>query len=276
MVNKTHGGNEMQRHLFFALTGAIAVLGGCAVATPSTDIPEWERIFDGTTLDGWTPKIAGQEFGQDITGLFRVEDGTLLVSYPEDAVFEGAFGHLFFDEALTDYRLRLEYKFTGEQVENGPGWAYMNSGVMVHAQAPNTMRIDQSFPISVEAQFLGTGPRAPERTTANVCTPGTHIVIDGALVTQHCINSQTSAMPADEWVPFEVEVRGGEIVQLFVAGEVAFTLTDPTFDTEDGDVERLGFSGSVERGYFALQAESHPVAFRNINLMRFPPRNGPR
>eukprot|EP00903_Cladosiphon_okamuranus_P003000 g2998.t1 len=249
--------------VFKAIKTAMAALSGCAGTTPAVETPQWEQIFDGASLTGWTPKITGQALGEDAAGLFSVEDGALTVSYPEGAVFNGAFGHLFFAEALSDYRLRLEYRFTGEQIENGPGWAYMNSGVMVHAQAPETMGVGQGFPISVEAQFLGTGPRAPDRTTANICTPGTHIVIDDALVTQHCINSQTAAAPAGEWVSFEIEVRGGEIIQLFIAGEAAFTLTDPTFDTDDGDVARLGYSGPVELDDFTDPragdfAKSHP------------------
>ncbi|MEL7108155.1 MAG: DUF1080 domain-containing protein [Pseudomonadota bacterium] len=258
----------MPRQFLLALIGAMTAFGGCAVDTA----PTWERIFDGASLNGWTPKITGEALGEDADGIFQTADGALIVAYPEGAVFVGAFGHLYFDEALTDYRLRLEYQFTGAQIENGPDWAYMNSGVMVHAQAPETMRRGQDFPVSVEAQVLGAGPRAPDRTTANICTPGTHIVVDGDLVTQHCINSQTPAAPAGEWVPFEIEVRGGALIQLFIAGEAAFTLTDPTYDADNGDVARLGYSGSVDQGYFALQAESHPVAFRNIELMRLPLR----
>ena len=30
-----------------------------------------------------------------------------------------------------------------------------NSGVMFHCQSPKTMRKDQEFPVSIEAQFLG-------------------------------------------------------------------------------------------------------------------------
>ena len=71
----------------------------------------------------------------------------------------------------------------------GPAWALRNSGIMVHGQRPETMRKDQDFPISIEVQLLG-GSGTGERTTANLCTPGTNVVIDGALFTTHCLNSQ--------------------------------------------------------------------------------------
>lgn len=254
------------------LAGGLALaIWACTVSPILAPEPTWETIFDGETLSGWTPKILGQEAGEDSGQVFRVEDGELVVSYQSYDEFGNAFGHLFFSENLSDYRLRFDYQFRGQQTEGGPRWAYMNSGVMVHAQAPETMQKTQAFPVSIEAQLLGTSELMPGRTTANICTPGTHIVIDKDIITQHCINSETLAQPAGDWVQFEIEVRNSELMRLKIDGEDAFALTQPQFDTSDGDVQRLGVSGFVQNGYFALQAESHPVAFRNIQLMRLEP-----
>ncbi len=243
----------------------VSLMSACVSTEPTN---EWASIFDGETLSGWTPKITGQSLGQDERGIFSVNDGVLRVSYDQYETFENTFGHLYFDESLSDYRLRFEYRFVGAQAVGGPAWAFMNSGVMVHAQAPETMAIDQAFPISVEAQLLGTSSKTPDRTTANICTPGTHITIEGAYTTQHCINSVTLAAPSDAWVRFEIEVRGGTLIRLFIEDEEAFTLSDPVYDTDDADVQRLNQQGDLNTGYFALQAESHPVEFRKIELMR--------
>ena len=251
------------------LTCALPLLvGACVTETMPAPAPTWETVFDGETLTGWTPKITGQSVGEDSAKVFHAENGELIVSYDGYDAFGGAFGHLFYAEDLADYRLRFDYQFRGEQKDGGPGWAFMNSGVMVHAQAPDTMGVDQAFPISVEAQLLGTSDLTPGRTTANICTPGTHIVIAEEVITQHCINSETLAQPAETWVRFEIEVRNSALIRLQIDGEDAFALTQPQFDTADRDVERLELSGPVGNGYFALQAESHPVAFRNIQLMR--------
>lgn len=247
---------------------AIGVVAGCTHVAPVDPTPQWTPIFDGETLDGWTPKIVGQSFGEDENRIFRVENNTLVVSYDGYSTFGGEFGHLFFEQPASTYRLRFEYQFRGAQVADGPGWALMNSGVMVHAQAPETMGVDQAFPVSVEAQLLGRPDSLPDRTTANICTPGTHIVVAGTLTRQHCINSNTRAAPAGEWVNFEIEVRAGTLMRLSINGEEAFTLTTPEYDSADTDAARLGLTGPVEQGYFALQAESHPVAFRNIELLR--------
>lgn len=249
---------------------AAGMLVACASSQKFDDQTsnQWVRIFDGQSLSGWTPKINGQNLGDDPAQIFRVENGELLVTYEDVAAFDNTFGHLFFEEEVSDYRLRFEYRFFETQKSGGPKWAFMNSGVMFHAQTPDSMRLDQAFPISVEAQLLGTSKATPERTTANICTPGTHVVLEGELTKQHCIPSQTRAAPAGTWVSFELEVRGSNLTRLLIDGAEAFVLTEPQFDTTDPDVARLQLEGLVETGYFALQAESHPVAFRNIELMR--------
>ena len=247
---------------------------GCLVACTSTHKTDnlasnqWVSIFDGQSLKGWTPKINGHDLGEDPARIFRVEDSELRVTYEDMEAFDNAFGHLFFEEEVSDYHLRFEYRFFETQKSGGPKWAFMNSGVMFHAQTPESMRLDQAFPISIEAQLLGTSEETPERTTANICTPGTHIVLEGELTTQHCINSQTLAAPAGTWVSFELEVRGSKLARLLIDGAEAFSLAEPQYDTIDPDVARLQLEGPVAKGYFALQAESHPVAFRNIEMMR--------
>ena len=256
--------------VFQGLGGAIlaGMIAACTTPFQAASDAGWQSLFDGETLNGWTPKIVGQPVGSDTNQIFRVEDGVLRVSYDAYASFNSDFGHLFYDIPASHYRLRFDYQFSGTQTPGGPAWAFMNSGVMVHAQAPETMALDQAFPICVEAQLLGGAPALPGRTTANICTPGSHIVIDGELVTQHCINSQTLATPEQVWTRFEIEVRQGEIITLSVNGETAFTLQGPHYDESDPDVVRLGLTGSMESGYFALQAESHSVAFRNIEWQR--------
>ena len=253
------------------ICGLPLLIWSCTATPPPAAEPVWETIFDGETLTGWTPKIVGQPAGEDTAQIFRAENGVLSVSYDGYEAFGSAFGHLFYSEDLSDYRLRFDYQFRGVQTEGGPGWAFMNSGVMVHAQAPDTMDVAQAFPVSVEAQLLGTSEQTPGRTTANICTPGTHIVIDDDLITQHCIDSETLAQPAGDWVTFEILVRNSDLMELKIDGAAAFSLNQPQFDTSDRDVERLGLSGLVGHGHFALQAESHPVAFRNIQLMRLEP-----
>jgi hypothetical protein len=229
----------------------------------------WISLFNGKDLDGWTPKITGHPAGENYAGTFRVEGGVLKVSYDKYPRFDGKFGHLFTNRKFSRYRLRVEYRFVGEQCPGGPLWALRNSGVMIHCQPVGTMRLDQEFPVSLEVQFLG-GDGSKERSTANACTPGTHVVVDGRLVKTHTINSRARTYPGDRWVTVEVEVHGGEVIRHVVVGETVLEYEKPQYDERDPDALRLiRETGGVglKEGYLALQAKSHPVEFRKVEIL---------
>ncbi len=90
------------------------------------------------------PSPAGENYGNT----FRVEDGLLKVRYDKDKYekYDEKFGHLFTDKSYSHYRLRVEYRFVGEQCPGGPGWAIRNSGMMLHCEDPAGMTLDQDFP----------------------------------------------------------------------------------------------------------------------------------
>ena len=123
---------------------------------------KWVSLFNGKNLDGWTVKIKGFEAGENFGDTFGVENGVMKVGYSKYENFEGKFGHIFYKKSYSHYRLRLEYRFLGEQVPGGPGWALRNSGIMLHCQDPKSMGKDQNFPVSIEVQLLG-GPKAGDR-----------------------------------------------------------------------------------------------------------------
>src|SRR5262249_54857162 len=154
-------------------------------ANPPGD--EWIQLFNGKNLDGWTPKIKGYELGENFGHTFRVENGILRVVYDRYTTFDNRFGHLFYKDSFSHYMLRVEYRFLGEQVPGGPSWGLRNSGIMIHGQPAETMEKDQDFPVSIEVQLLG-GTGSGDRPTANVCTPGTNMVMNGQLITRHCTN----------------------------------------------------------------------------------------
>jgi hypothetical protein len=230
---------------------------------------QWVQLFNGRNLDGWVPKISGYETGDNFGGAFRVENGVLRVAYDQYDKFDNRFGHLFYRGKFSSYRIAVEYRFLGEQAPGGPSWAYRNSGIMIHCQAPETMKKDQDFPISIEVQLLG-GSGAGERTTANLCTPGTHVEMNGKLVTQHCVNSSSKTYHGDQWVRVEVEVRGGQVVRHMVNGETVLEYQKPQI----GGGNVTNFDPAVKKdgtilteGYLSLQSESHPIEFRKVELL---------
>ena len=230
--------------------------------------PQWRPLFNGKDLDGWTPKIKGFALGDNHLDTFRVEDGVLKVRYDKYQEFNNQFGHLFHKEKFSHYRLRVEYRFVGEQCKGGPGWAARNSGVMFHCQDPKTMRKDQDFPVSVEFQLLG-GLGKGNRPTANMCSPGTNVVMNGKLFTPHCFNSKSKTYNGDVWVTAELEVHGSGTVKHYVDGELVLEYEKPQLDPKDADAKKLIQDDKLllEEGYIALQAESHPCEFRKVEIM---------
>jgi len=228
----------------------------------------WVSLFNGKDLEGWKVKITGHELNDNYGNTFRVENGVLKVSYEQYDKFNGKFGHLFYKDKFSHYILRLEYRFVGEQTPGGPGWAFRNSGIMMHSQSPESMTKGQSFPVSVEVQLLGGNGR-DERSTGNVCTPGTHIVMDGKLVTTHCISSRSKTYHGDQWVTMEVEVHGNSVIKHIVNGEVVLEYEKPQLDENDRDAQKLinNEDKMLSEGYIALQAESHPVEFRKVEIL---------
>ncbi|MEZ6111276.1 MAG: DUF1080 domain-containing protein [Pirellulaceae bacterium] len=233
----------------------------------------WIQLFNGKNLDGWTVKIRRHEAGDNFGNTFRVEDGVMKVGYEKYEKFDETFGHIFYNKPYSHYRLRVEYRFVGDQVDGGPGWAFRNSGVMVHGESPLTMARDQDFPASIEVQLLG-GSGSGERTTANLCTPGTNVVMDGKLVTRHCTSSTSKTFHGDQWVTVEIEVRGGESIKHIIDGQTVLEYTQPQLDDREAHAKELAAKQGgllLTGGTISLQSESHPVEFRKVELLELEP-----
>ncbi|MCH7824803.1 MAG: DUF1080 domain-containing protein [Acidobacteria bacterium] len=238
------------------------------LAAPSQN--NWIQLFNGRDLTGWTAKITGYELGENFGDTFRVEDGLLKVAYDQYDEFDGRFGHLFYDESFSHYLLRIEYRFVGDQAPGGPSWAIRNSGVMIHGEPAEAMSKDQEFPVSIEVQFLG-GMGTGERATANLCTPGTNVVMDGELIQRHCTDSSSLTYHGDQWVTVEVEVRGSEIIRHAIGGEVVLEYEQPQLDDREEHSRQLAERQGgliLTGGSISLQSESHPIEFRKVELRR--------
>lgn len=229
---------------------------------------DWMPLFNHRDLEGWIPKFRGCPLGENYKNTFQVKDGLLVVNYDEyDNGFDQRFGHLFYKKKFSHYLLKVQYRFVGDQVAGGPGWAFRNSGVMLHSQKPDSMTLDQEFPVSVEMQMLG-GDGTNARSNANVCTPGTHIEMSGKLIKAHCRSSTSETYHGDQWVTILVEVRGDEIIRHKIDDQVVLEYQKPQLDPGSEDAKRVIVDGklSLKEGYLALQAESHPLEFASIEI----------
>ncbi|MCP4613183.1 MAG: DUF1080 domain-containing protein [Planctomycetes bacterium] len=248
---------KQQNSILLALCFFImSTLCGCVIEPSSSSDSQWVSLFNGKNLDGWNVKITGYDLNDNYGNTFRVEDGILKVSYENYDKFDGKFGHIFYDGTFSHYILRVEYRFVGEQCPGGPGWAFRNNGIMAHGQSAESMKKDQDFPDSIEVQMLG-GNGKDKRSTGNLCTPGTHVVMDGNLIKQHCISSSSKTYHGDQWVTIELEVHGNESIKHIINGEVVLEYERPQLD--DGTL--------ISEGSISLQAESHPTEFRKVEIL---------
>jgi len=258
----------MKRSVFlsFVLLLILNVAAKSQSSIPDTTGP-WIQLFNGKNLDGWVPKFAGYKLGVNYKNTFRVENGLLRVSYDQYKHFDGQFGHLFYKKKFSSYILRVVYRFVGKQVPGGPDWGYRNNGIMIFCQSPQSMLKDQDYPASVEVQLLG-GNGKDKRPTANGCTPGTNIVIDGKLITQHCNPSTSPTFNGDQWVTVTVVVHSDSLIQNYVNGKPVFHFSKPQLDPNDPDGKRLLKTEpkNLKDGYISIQAESAPTDFKTIEI----------
>ena len=227
----------------------------------------WEYLFNGKNLDGWEIKIRNHELGDNFNNTFKVKDGSLKVSYENYESFDNKFGHIFYTKKkFKNYHLSLDYKFSGSHLNGAPGWSIKNSGIMLHCQNPSTMLIDQEFPISAEAQLLG-GLGDGDRSTANICSPGTDIDINGKKAEYHCINSSSKTYNNDDWVNVEVIVYSDSIIHHLVEGDTVLTYSNLRVGGGEIPENYVSKKGQIlDEGYISLQSEGHPVEFREIKI----------
>ncbi len=248
---------------------AAILLKSCALSAPDPDKEEWIELFNGSDMKEWTPKFTGFELGENYKNRFLVKDSLLSVRYAEKDTFNGDFGHLYYNQKFSHYRLKAVYRFVGQQMNGGPGWAVRNNGLMLHCQDPSSLGLNQDFPISLELQLLG-GDGENERTNANLCTPGTNVVIGDSLFTPHCINSTSKTYHGDQWVEVEALVLGDSLIQHILEDKVVMEYRKPTMGggNVSGYKESAYREGApVKEGFIAIQAETAPIDFKSIQVL---------
>lgn len=231
---------------------------------------EWTSLFNGKNLEGWQPKINGYPLNENYNNTFKVENGVIKVSYENYDNFSNQFGHLFYKTPFSTYKLRLEYRFVGQQATGGESWATKNSGIMIHCQSPESMLLNQGFPLSLEVQLLGGVNPNEARPSGNLCTPATHVVMDKQLVTEHCIKANCKTYYGEEWIKAEVVVTKDSITH-FIDDKAVITYSNPTIggeylDTTSKDIQSKTGEALTD-GYISLQSESHPIEFKNIEIL---------
>ncbi|GAB3997351.1 DUF1080 domain-containing protein [Spirosoma daeguense] len=264
------------------LFASMLLSGSISIAQKAADRQEWVSLFNGKDLSGWDIKIAGLPLNDNYKNTFRVEDGILRVAYDQYKTFEGKYGHIYYKKPFSYYRVRFTYRFVGNQTPGGDSWNVRNSGVMLHSQSAESLSLGQTFPVSLEMQFLGGLGKGP-RSTGNLCTPGTQVYMNNKLRPEHCTDSKSKTYDGDQWIKAEAIVLGDSIIHHIIQGDTVLTYEKPQvgggFVSRDHDFNAGHFSPEaaaywnklantpLKEGYIALQAESHPIDFKQIEIL---------
>ncbi len=267
------------RPFLFSLLCALTSLH-TSLAQPKPTHKDWQPLFNGKDLTGWDIKIAGQPLNDNYKNTFRVENGILRIAYDQYTTFDEKYGHLYYNQPFSYYIVRFTYRFVGNQTPGGATWNVRNSGVMVHSQSAKSLSIGQNFPVSLEVQLLGGLGKGP-RATGNICTPGTQVSFNNKVSAAHCVDSHSKTYDGDQWVTAEAIVLGDSIVHHIVEGDTVLTYDHPqigggfvgvTHTWKDAHIDNADYwisraNTPLGEGYIALQAESHPIDFKRVEVL---------
>lgn len=251
------------------------------VASKNADKEDWVPLFNKKDLTGWDIKIAGFDLNDNAYNTFYVKNGMLVVDYSKYEKFTQQFGHIYYKQPFSYYKVRVEYQFYGKQLTGGPSYAYLNSGVMLHSQSAASVGKQQTFPVSLELQLLACDS-VIKNHTGNLCTPGTIVSMNGKIRPDHCIDSNSPYYDQAAWVSAEGVVYGDSLIHHIINGDTVLSYEKPMiagdFVNSAFNFTNGGFSAdsvkwiqsknmALTSGYIALQAESHPIRFRKVELL---------
>jgi len=248
---------------------AVASAPTASFATASKS--DWIQMFNGRDLTGWDVKFAKHELNDNYNDTFRVEDGMLRVRYDKYKSWGGEWGHIFYKQPFSYYLVAAEYRFVDNQVVGAPpgiAWAIRNNGIML-GQSAESMGLNQDYPISLEVQLLG-GLGKGNRSTANLCTPGTNVHFGEKLITAHCTNSTSKTYDGDQWVRVEALVLGDSIIKHIANGDTVFQYRKPEMGGGSANNTKPGMlvpGKPLTQYWISLQAESAPTDFRKVEVL---------
>ena len=248
----------------------LIILAFAVILLSNSHAPKWQTLFNGKNLEGWTPKFAGYPAGENFGNTFRVENGILSTRYNAYDSFRNRFGALYYNKKFSNFRLKVEYRFTGELTPGAPSWGFRDGGIQYYCQSPESMDLKQPFPICLEYNLHG-GNGKEDRPNAELCANGVYVQLNGKRNTDFCTTPFVKkTIVGDEWVTAEVEVKDGKF-RHFINGEEVIQFQDPRYDTANAIAKKLIVNGNdkLNSGYISLQSNSHPMDFRKVEILEY-------
>ena len=250
----------------------------CLGSTP-IHAQQWVPLFNGGDLTGWTPKFTGYVAGENFKKYLSAwKDGfaekLFYDQYTESDPMDREFGHLFYEQPFSHFRLRAEYRFIDGFVPGALGWMRKKQWHHVFTPKPaETMELDQEFPVALEFELLGGFKTGAHRPTGALCTINTVARVDGSALRNNCFFPDSETYRDDSWVTVELEVHGSQLMRHYVNGELVMEYSDSEYDPRNPHALALaGDNGlSLGSGYIGIQAEGNETQFRLIEIMDLDP-----
>ena len=186
-------------------------------------------LFNGKNLEGWT-RVITAEPDSDPEKTWSVANGEIRCTGKP-------FGYLMTQQVYADYKLTVEYRWTGKTDQ-------MNSGVFVHKTGPDVFFLPKAIEAQLKLDNAGDFVLL-SRATMNGLQNERNLRIEK--------QAPTSEKPFGEWNRVEILVRGAAI-------DV----------TVNGVLQNRGRDAYTDAGQICLQSEGGPIAFRNITLEPLP------
>jgi hypothetical protein len=208
------------------------VVGSLATAKP---------LFNGKDLTGWKTDVPSADKNPDIKPSFIVRDGNLVsLGNPQ--------GHLISEKSYENYRLTVEYRFTGK-----PG----NCGVLVHSSTPRALY--GMFPKSIEVQMqsghagdfwcIEENIEVPNMEKRRPKKEGQKYGGSKGDARRVLNLTDDSEKKLGEWNKMVIECQGDE-VKVWV----------------NDTLVNHGTKSTASKGQIALQAEGTEVEFKKVDL----------
>ena len=210
------------------------------IVTPRVEVStSGINLFNGENLEGWHVDVPEMDTNPTAINPFIIREGHLVsLGTPQ--------GHLITDAEYENYRLEVEYKFTGT-----PG----NCGVLVHASTPRSLY--KMFPKSIEVQMM-------HKNAGDFWVIVEDIKVDNMVerrgakkkwgITEgkkrRILNlTDGTEKPLGEWNKMQIECLNKEIKVWL-----------------NGTLVNHGYEATVQKGQIAVQAEGAEVEFRKLHL----------
>jgi len=207
------------------LTAAAAVADEMLIKTVPVTPAVKTALFNGRDFSGWTKVIKAEE-GASPSATWSVREGVISCTGKP-------FGYLMTQQSYANYRLHVDYRWSGES-EN------MNSGIFIHKSGADDFFLPKAIETQLKKGSAGDFVLLSKATLNGVENPGNKSIKKMA---------ESSEKAVGEWNSVEIVVKGATIRS-----------------TINGTLQNEGREIYTDAGNICLQSEGGAIEFRNITI----------